>query len=143
MHEERGSRIFIVSQCCASDLELRRLVAISRLKHQKRNISGCLFWTGRYLAHLLEGTSSELGLAVQGMCGDGRQAAPKILFQGQVGVRHFNSSAFAFVPVREFDEAVAEAYDDTASLANRRILLDFLVQEHAEHAFDLEAEESA
>ena len=135
--------VFIVSQCRASDLELRRLVAITRAKNQRRHISGCLFWTGRYLAHLLEGPSAELGLAVQGMCGDGRQAAPRILFQAQVGLRHFNSSAFAFVAVRAFDEAVAEAYDDTGSFANRRILLDFLVQEHAEHAFDLEAEESA
>ena len=135
--------VFIVSQCRVSDLELRRLVAITRARNLRRNISGCLFWTGRYLAHMLEGPSTELALTVQGLYGDGRQADPKILFQGRVGVRHFNSSEFGFVSATDFDEAVAEAYDAAGGIANRRILLDFLVQEHAEHAFDTDAQDSA
>jgi hypothetical protein len=144
MHEQHVSVIFIVSQCPAPDMEQRRLAAMARAKNFQRHVSGCLFWTGRYLGHLLEGPSKELGRVVQGMCNDGRQTDPRILFQGQVGLRHFNSSTFAFVPVADFDEAVAEAYDNTTgSMKNRRILLDFLVQEHAEHAFDLEAAESA
>ena len=134
MHGDRLSTIFIASRCQAADLELRRLVAITRVNNKKRQITGCLFWTGQYFAQILEGTSVQLSQAVSRLCDGGRQTAPRILFQSQIDARQFDNSHLAFMPAPDFEEAVAEAHAGGGRLHQFQILFALLVQEHHEYA---------
>jgi hypothetical protein len=132
MNNDAVSTIFMVSQCRASDIELRRLIAISRSRNRKRGVSGCIFSTAHYFAYVLEGKTAELSRIIKTLCLDGRQAAPRILVQCAIEYRRFGEWPLAHLDAQEFESTLADAYRGRYPLATLRILLELLVQDHFE-----------
>ena len=133
MQSDHAALVFFISEARAPDLELRRLIAISRHKNRKRGLCGCLFSTPRYFAYIMEGTTKELSALLKTLCVDGRQAAPRILVQTSVEHRHFENWPLAHMPASEFEEALAAAYAGDRNVERTRLLLELLMQEHFEN----------
>lgn len=133
MNNDAVSMIFMVSQCRASDIELRRLIAISRNRNRKRRVSGCIFSTTHYFAYVLEGSTAELSRIIKNLCIDGRQAAPRILLQCAIEHRRFGEWPLAHLDARAFESTLSDAYRGRCALATLRVLLELLMQEHFEH----------
>ena len=133
MQPDHASLVFFVSEARAPDIELRRLIAISRQKNRKRGLCGCLFSTPRHFAYVMEGNSKELGALVRNLCADGRQAAPRILVQTSVENRCFEHWPLAHLCVDHFEEALADAYSGHPDIERVRVLLQLLMQEHFEN----------
>lgn len=132
MRTDSLATIFTISQCTADETERRRLVAISRGSLKKLQVTGCLFWTGRFFVHVLEGTGQQLGRALAAQCSSGRQACPKVMRQARLETRQFGAEPLAYVEAVDFDSAVAGVYEGNAGNQAERILLALLIGEYFE-----------
>jgi len=132
MHTDSLATIFTISQCTADETERRRLVAISRSNLKKLNVTGCLFWTGRFFGHVLEGTSRQLAKALTAPCNGGRLSSPKVVLQTRIETREFGAAPLAFVPVPDFDEVVSGVYEGVGGSHAARVLVALLIGEYLE-----------
>lgn len=132
MRTDSLATIFTISQCTADETERRRLIAISRGNLKKLHVTGCLFWTGRFFVHVLEGTGHQLGRALAAQCISGRQASPKVMRQARLETRQFGTAPLAYVEATDFDGAVAGVYEGSAGNQAERILLALLIGEYFE-----------
>lgn len=132
MRTDSLATIFTISQCTADETERRRLVAISRGNLKKLNVTGCLFWTGQFFVHVLEGTGHQLGRALAAQCSSARQASPKVILQTRLETRQFGAEPLAFVEATVFDTAVGGAYEGSVGTQTARILMALLIGEYFE-----------
>lgn len=128
MHSDSLAKIFAISQCDADEIEMRRLVAIYRADFKKRQVTGCIFWTGSFFAYLLEGTSKQLARTVAQLSTSSRQSSPRVVLQGKVTARQFSRSLLPFVPVADFEDSVSDAYGSGCTDA-ARVLVAMLTEE--------------
>lgn len=139
MHADSLATIFTICRCKADEIEMRRLVAICRADYKKRQITGCIFWTGTFFAYVLEGTTRQLGTTVALMGKSGRQMSPRVVLQDKLLLRRFSGPPLAFVPVSDFDDVVSAAYEGSGDTRAARVLLALLTEEYFGHVADSEA----
>jgi hypothetical protein len=84
-------QLFYLSRAAASltDLEVRQILQISQRNNRRQDITGCLLYTGRHFAQVLEGESARLDELVERIARDPRHSDFVVAIDHQVRTRRY------------------------------------------------------
>ena len=84
-------QLFYLSRAAAAltDLEVRQILQISQRNNRRKDITGCLLYTGRHFAQVLEGERALLDELVDRIARDKRHTELVVAIDQQVSVRRF------------------------------------------------------
>jgi Sensors of blue-light using FAD len=84
-------QLFYLSRAAATltDLEVRQILQISQRNNRRKDITGCLLYTGRHFAQVLEGEPALLDELVDRIARDTRHSDFVVAIDHQVSIRRF------------------------------------------------------
>lgn len=84
-------QLFYVSRAAATltELEVRQILQISQRNNRRKDITGCLLYTGTHFAQVLEGEPALLDELVDRIARDTRHSDFVVAIDHQVGIRRF------------------------------------------------------
>ena len=72
-----------------TDAEVRKILLVSRRNNRQRDITGCLLFSGRHFAQVLEGERKVLGDLIAVIAADPRHDKVQVVVDHQVSVRRY------------------------------------------------------
>lgn len=129
--------VLYVSKCCVpidqADVEIKRIIEVSRGRNAALNVTGALVFTGAYFAQCLEGPEAHISSLMDSIRRDPRHQDVKVVGTSPIQERHFKSWSMAYHGPsmfieqhisRFFEMGNADTHKDAAKLL--RLIKEFL-----------------
>ncbi len=101
-------QLFYVSRVkhVLSELEVRAILETSRRNNRRADITGCLLFSGRHFAQILEGEEAAVSELMNRVQADPRHSDMTIAFQNQIDRRRYQEWSMGYLYRREFGDEI-------------------------------------